>query len=94
MRTTLFCMCVTMAWVLIPASRIEDKDGHFGLQGMQERTARIGGNLTLGSSSNSGTEIKLVVPSDIIFRKTPVQQTLVMKIRVFLKRMSRMSNVD
>jgi ligand-binding sensor domain-containing protein len=71
------------------------KDGHFGLQGMRERTARIGGNLTLGSSSNSGTEIKLVVPGDIIFRKTtPVQQTLVTKIRVFLKRISRLSKVD
>jgi signal transduction histidine kinase len=71
------------------------KDGHFGLQGMRERTARIGGNLTLGSSSNSGTEIKLVVPGDIIFRKTTlVQQTLVTKVRVFLKRISRTSNVD
>jgi hypothetical protein len=71
------------------------KDGHFGLQGMRERAARISGNLTLGSSSNSGTEIKLVVPGDIIFRKkTPVQQTLVTKIRVFLKRISWISNVD
>jgi signal transduction histidine kinase len=70
------------------------KDGHFGLQGMRERTARIGGNLTLGSSSNSGTEIKLVVPGDIIFRKTTlIQQTLVTKVRVFLKRISRTSNV-
>jgi ligand-binding sensor domain-containing protein len=64
------------------------KDGHFGLQGMRERAARISGNLTLGSSSNSGTEIRLVVPGDIIFRKTtPVRGTLVTKIRVLLKRM-------
>jgi signal transduction histidine kinase len=71
------------------------KEGHFGLQGMRERAARIGGNLTLGSCSNSGTEIKLVVPGDIIFRKTtPVQETLVTKLRVFLKRMGRMSNMD
>jgi hypothetical protein len=35
---------------------------------MRERAARIGGNLTLGSSSNSGTEIKLVIPGGIIFR--------------------------
>jgi nitrate/nitrite-specific signal transduction histidine kinase len=61
------------------------KDGHFGLQRMREGAARISGNLTLGSSSNSGTEIRLVVPRDIIFWKTtPVQQTLVRKIRVFL----------
>jgi signal transduction histidine kinase len=45
------------------------KGGHFGLQGMRERAARIAGNLTLGSSSNSGTEIKLVVPGDIVFRR-------------------------
>jgi ligand-binding sensor domain-containing protein len=70
------------------------KDGHFGLQGMRERAARISGNLTLASSSNSGTEIKLVVPGDISFRKTtPVQQTLVTKLRVLLKRMGRASNM-
>jgi signal transduction histidine kinase/ligand-binding sensor domain-containing protein len=63
------------------------KDGHFGLQGMRERAARIGGNLTLGSSSNSGTEIKLVVPKDIVFRKeTAVHRTLFTKIKVLFKR--------
>lgn len=63
------------------------KDGHFGLRGMRERAARIGGNLTLGSSSNSGTEIKLVVPGDIVFRKaTPVHRTLFTKIKVLFKR--------
>jgi signal transduction histidine kinase/ligand-binding sensor domain-containing protein len=45
------------------------KDGHFGLQGMRERTARIGGKLTLVSSSSSGTEIKLIVPGGIIYQK-------------------------
>ena len=53
------------------------KDGHFGLQGMRERAVRIGGKLTLVSSSALGTEIKLVVPGGIIFQKTsPVRQTL------------------
>jgi signal transduction histidine kinase len=53
------------------------KEGHFGLQGMRERAARIGGNLTLRSSSNSGTEIKLVVPGGIIFRKMmPARRSL------------------
>jgi signal transduction histidine kinase len=37
---------------------------------MRERAARIGGKLTLGSSSRSGTEIRLTVPGGIIFRKT------------------------
>jgi signal transduction histidine kinase/ligand-binding sensor domain-containing protein len=71
------------------------KDGHFGLEGMRERAARISGNLTLGSSSNSGTEIRLVVPGDIIFWKTtPVQQTLVTKVGIFLKRIRRTSNLE
>jgi ligand-binding sensor domain-containing protein/signal transduction histidine kinase len=52
-----------------PAVADTGKDGHFGLQGMRERAARIGGKLTLGSSSNSGTKIKLIVSGGIIFRK-------------------------
>ncbi len=53
-----------------PAIADRGKDRHFGLQGMRERAARIGGKLTLGSSSGSGTEIRLTVPGGIIFRKT------------------------
>jgi signal transduction histidine kinase len=65
-----------------PAIADGGRDRHFGLQGMRERTARIGGKLTLVSSSSSGTEIKLVVPGGIVFGKTmPVQQSLFMKIR-------------
>jgi signal transduction histidine kinase len=71
------------------------KDGHFGLQGMRERAAHIRGDLTLASSSNSGTEIKLVVPADIIFRKTtPIQGPLFMKIKTLLKRIGRASNTS
>jgi signal transduction histidine kinase/sugar lactone lactonase YvrE len=44
------------------------KDGHFGLQGMRERAARIGATFTLTSSATSGTEIKLVVPGATVFR--------------------------
>ena len=65
-----------------PAIADRGKDGHFGLQGMRERAARIGGKLTLVSSSNSGTEISLVVPGGIIFReKMPVRRSLVTRIR-------------
>jgi signal transduction histidine kinase len=53
------------------------KDGHFGLQGMRERATRIGGRLSLVSSSTSGTEIRLVVPGGIIYQKPgPARQTL------------------
>jgi signal transduction histidine kinase len=62
------------------------KDGHFGLQGMRERAARIGGKLTLGSSSNSGPEIKLIVPGGIIFRKTvPVRRSFFKRIRAIFR---------
>jgi signal transduction histidine kinase len=45
------------------------KDGHFGLQGMREQASRIGGELTLASSSSCGTEIRLRVPGGILFPK-------------------------
>jgi len=65
-----------------PAVADTGRDGHFGLQGMRERAARIGGKLTLVSSSNSGTEIRLIVPGDIIFRKRiPARRSLFTKIR-------------
>ena len=65
-----------------PAIADTGKDGHFGLQGMRERAARIGGKLTIESSTNSGTEIKLIVPGSIIFRKMiPVRRSLFTRIR-------------
>jgi len=68
-----------------PAVADRGKDGHFGLQGMRERAARIGGKLTLGSSSSSGTEIRLTVPGSIIFRKSMlVQRSLLTRIKSFL----------
>ena len=77
-----------------PAIADGGKDAHFGLQGMRERAARIGGNLTLGSSSNSGTEIKLVVPGDIVFRKvTAVHRTLSTRIKILVKWIGRRFNV-
>ncbi len=48
------------------------KEGHFGLQGMRERAERIVSKLTVASSANSGTEVKLVVPGSIIYRKPTV----------------------
>jgi len=46
------------------------KNGHFGLQGMRERAGRIGGKLTVVSSPDSGTEVTIVVPGGIVFRKS------------------------
>lgn len=52
-----------------PAVAEHGKPGHFGLQGMRERAARIGGRLSLVSSANSGTEVALVVPGRAVYRR-------------------------
>lgn len=51
-----------------PAVLENGKPGHFGLQGMRERAARIGGRLSLASSANSGTQVTLVVPGSVVYR--------------------------
>ena len=62
-------LCVTDNGVGIdPAIVNQGKEGHFGLLGIRERTARIGGKLSITGSKDSGTEVKLVVPGRIIFR--------------------------
>jgi len=45
------------------------KEGHFGLRGMRERTARIGATLSVDSAPGSGTAIIVTVPGRVIFRK-------------------------
>ncbi len=55
----------------IPESIINGgADGHYGLQGMRERAARIGGKLRIVSSVDSGTEVSLVIPGRVAFRGT------------------------
>ena len=71
------------------------KDGHFGLQGMRERAARIGGTLTLVSSRASGTEINLVVPGRIIFRSpSRVRQAGLARLKALLRVKDDRSTVD
>ena len=41
------------------------RNGHWGLAGMRERAARIGGLLRILSSPTSGTEVQLSVPSSV-----------------------------
>jgi signal transduction histidine kinase len=68
------------------------KDGHFGLRGMRERAARVGGKLTLVSSVNSGTDITVVVPGGIVFQKkntTPFE-----KLKALLRRMGPTPKTD
>jgi PAS domain S-box-containing protein len=44
------------------------RDGHWGLAGMRERAARIGGRLTISSSAASGTEVQLFIPGEVAFQ--------------------------
>ncbi len=41
----------------------DGREGHFGLHGMRERAKLIGGNLTLWSELDSGTEVELSIPA-------------------------------
>jgi signal transduction histidine kinase len=52
-----------------PAVADKGRDGHFGLRGMRERADRIGAKLTFISSAASGTEITVVVPGGVVFRR-------------------------
>ena len=42
-------------------------DGHYGLRGMQERGALIGGKLAVWSEAGAGTEIELRLPASIVY---------------------------
>lgn len=42
----------------------EQTDGHFGLIGMRERAAQIGGKLSISSETGAGTEVIIEVPID------------------------------
>jgi len=45
------------------------KVGHFGIIGMKERSARVRAKITITSTLNSGTQITLIVPGDIVYRR-------------------------
>ncbi len=78
-----------------PAFADGGKKGHFGLQGMRERAARIVGKLTVTSSATSGTEVKLVVPGGIIYRTIPPDRRgLSAEVKSVLKRIGLTSDSD
>ncbi|HWO31206.1 MAG TPA: ATP-binding protein, partial [Candidatus Acidoferrum sp.] len=62
-----------------PAVVEKGKPGHFGLQGMRERVARIEGKLKIVSSVTSGTEVTVIVPGRMVFRKPSVAPTEMIK---------------
>lgn len=68
-----------------PAFSDEGRPGHFGLQGMRERAARIHCKLTIVSSTNAGTEITLVVPGNVVYRN--VHPTAIARLKGTLRRL-------
>ncbi len=55
-----------------PAVVSDGRDGHFGLQGMRERAARISGKLSISSNTKVGTTVTLLVPGNLVYRKDEI----------------------
>jgi signal transduction histidine kinase len=53
----------------------QGRSGHWGLQGMRERTKLLGGQLEVWSQLDSGTEIQLSIPASIAYLTSPSRQT-------------------
>ena len=51
-----------------PAVLRMGRTGHWGLQGMRERTEKVGGKLTFSNRAGGGTEVELCVPGRLAFR--------------------------
>jgi ligand-binding sensor domain-containing protein/signal transduction histidine kinase len=49
------------------------RDDHWGLQGMRERAARVGGHLNVWSRPGSGTEVELTVPAATAYRSPRIR---------------------
>lgn len=47
------------------------RDGHWGLAGMRERAESIGARLKVWSRANAGTEVELLIPSQVAFISKP-----------------------
>ena len=47
------------------------REGHWGLAGMRERAESIGARLKVWSRANAGTEVELLIPSNVAFVSQP-----------------------
>jgi signal transduction histidine kinase len=70
----------------------QGKEGHFGLQGMRERARRIIAKLIIETSEETGTEIKLVVPGNIIYSNTVSGRGKLSAIKSLFKRLGLTSS--
>jgi signal transduction histidine kinase len=50
-----------------PAMLVEQRTGHFGLEGMRERAELIGGHVDIWSKAGFGTEVDLVIPASAAY---------------------------
>lgn len=50
------------------------RSGHWGLQGMRERTRALGGQLSIWSHAGAGTEVELVIPGRLSYTKDESQR--------------------
>jgi len=61
------------------------KEGHYGIKGIRERADRVGARLNL-HSSGAGTEVELIVPGNLAFRRQQHAATsLLTKLRRFFQ---------
>jgi signal transduction histidine kinase len=51
-----------------------EREGHYGLLGMQERAKLAGVTLTVRSKLDSGTEVELTIPASIAYAKLPASR--------------------
>lgn len=49
---------------------------HFGIQGMQERIARLGGSILLDSRPGEGTRVQLTIPATVAYGETQTRRAL------------------
>ena len=70
---------------IAPDVLAKGKRDHFGLNGMQERADRMGAKLIF-HSKNPGTEVELIVPGNLGFRRQNTRQpSFIAKVRRFLR---------
>ena len=65
-----------------PEVVLHGKPGHFGLKGMRERAARIGGRVTVHSEKSSGTSIVVIVPGHSTYRQESVLKRMLLNLRL------------
>ena len=57
-----------------PDERLQaERTGHWGLRGMRERAALLGGELEVWSEPGAGTEIELRIPASVAYETAPSQ---------------------